>query len=116
MIVYNFDVWTLLGFLVQIALPLVIGVVSTKVTPENLKWTITAGITAVISLITSLLTAHDAHTSFDLFQAIITAVAGFLISVGTHFGVWTPTGIADKLLGLFRKDPAAPPAPTGGGK
>ena len=113
MIVYNFDVWTLLGFLVQIALPLAVGVVSTKVTSEKLKWTVTAAVTAVISLITSLLTAHDAHTSFDLFQAIVTAVAGFLISVGTHFGVWTPTGVTAKILGRFRKAPATPPAPGG---
>lgn len=114
MFVFQFDLWTLLGFLIQVGLPLGVAWLGTTSTPPSVKWTLTASVTALISLLTEAVTAHSSGQPFDLFQAGLTALAGLLISVASHFG-WTVSGINDKAL-QSRVKPDPTPTPDGGSK
>ena len=95
MFVFQFDLWTLIGFLVQVGLPLGVAWLATTSTPKSVQWTLTATVTALISLLTQAVAAHSSGQPFDLFQAGLTALAGLLISISSHFG-WTASGIAGK--------------------
>lgn len=109
------DIWTLLGFAVQFVLPLLVGLVTTKVTDSKIQALLLAGLSLVVSVASSALSAHAAGQAFDLVSAVLTALAGFITSVGAHFGLWKPTGAAAAVLGVLRKAPADPaPAPAPG--
>ena len=106
MFVFHFDLWTLIGFAVQCLLPLGVSWLATTSTPASVRWTLTATLTALISLLTAALSAHTSGATFDLFQAGLTALAGLLFSVAAHFG-WTTTGVTDKVLeSRVKTDPA----------
>ena len=109
MIVYHFDLWELVGFVAQILLPLGVAYVSTTATPKSVQWILTASLTALISLLTNALSAHSSGAPFDVFQAGLTALAGLLISVSSHFG-WTVSGVADKVLSARGRTKPADPA------
>jgi hypothetical protein len=100
MIVFHLDLWAGLGFIVQFILPLLVALVTTRVTSGNLKALLLGALTLLVSVVSSVLTAHDTGATLDLFQTILTALAGFVISVGGHFGLWKPTGLADILAAV----------------
>jgi hypothetical protein len=97
MFVFHFDIWILLGFLVQTVLPLGIGWLATTSTPASVRWTLTASLTALISLLTTALSAHASGAPFDVFQALLTTLTGLLLSVAAHFG-WSNTSLLDRVL------------------
>jgi hypothetical protein len=107
----HFDVWTALAFVLQFVLPLVVGLVTTKLTPGKDQFLLLAGLTAVVTLVTGALAAHDRNVPFDFVQGSLNAAAGFLVSVGSHFGIWRPSGATAALLAIGSR-PAAVAAPA----
>jgi hypothetical protein len=111
--VIHADVWILLGFVVQFILPLLVGLVTTKVTAPDVQAILLAGLTVVVSVASNALSAHANGQPFDLVAAGLQALAGFVVSVGAHFGLWKPTGAASAVLGRLRHAVAEPaPAPV----
>lgn len=107
------DIWILLGFVVQFILPLLVGLVTTKVTAPDVQAILLAGLTLVVSVASNALSAHASGQPFDVVAALLQALAGFVVSVGAHFGLWKPTGAASALLGKFRRAVVVPtPAPV----
>ncbi len=86
--------WMLIGLIVSTILPLVVGLVTTRVTSGGIKAVLLLALNAVIGFGTALLSAHDQGLGFDVLPAVYTWITFFLVGVGTHFGFWKPTGVS----------------------
>lgn len=86
------------GVVVQIILatimPVVVALVSTRVTKSNVRSWLLSGLTLATSLLTELGRSIATGTPFDIGIALLAAIPAFVISVSTYYGVWKPTGIA----------------------
>lgn len=84
----------IIGIIVSTLLPLLVGLVTTRVTDPGVK----AGLLAAFSAATGLLTELGSHlttqTPYDLGTGLLTALAAFLVGVGLHYGLYKPTGTA----------------------
>lgn len=100
MITFTLDPATVVQFAVAFVLPLLVGLVTTRVTHGGIKAVLLAGLTLVSSLLVELGESIVAGTVFDLGHALMLALPAFVVSVATHFGLWKPTGLADKAQGV----------------
>lgn len=90
-----FDTAQVLALVIGTVLPLVAGLVT--------RWNASAGARAitllVLAAITSFLTmwldAVNMDTALDIGAALLTVLGTFLVGVGVHFGLWSPTGASD---------------------
>lgn len=92
MILFNFDLAQLLSLLSAIVLPLVVGIVTTRITSPGTKAVLLAALSFAINLLAELATAIANGTQYDLGAALLTGLGTFLIAVGVHYGFWKPTG------------------------
>ena len=90
----TFDVsWPLvIGLLVSTILPLVVGLVTTRVTHSGVKATVLAALSAVTGLLTELGNALTAGTEYNLGTGLVFALGAFLVATGLHYGLLKPTG------------------------
>lgn len=82
----------LLTMLAGVILPLIVGLVTTRVTSAGLKAVLLAALALVSQLATELVASINAGTPYDLGTALILGLGTFLIATGTHYGFWKPTG------------------------
>jgi hypothetical protein len=108
----HFSFWAALAFGLQFLLPLVVGLITTRVTSSRDQFLLLASLTVLVTIATGAVSAHDAGTPFDVVQAVLNALAGFLVSVGTHFGIWKPTGLAGLLLAVGSRAVTPDPTPS----
>lgn len=94
MIVFHPTLLQGLTLLVSVILPIIVGLVTTKVTSANLKALALLGLALVTSLVTNWILAVQTGHPFDLWGALYTFGSVFLIGVASHFGLWKPTGVA----------------------
>ncbi len=89
---FTIDPALVVQLLISTVLPLLVGLVTTRVTDSSKK----AWLLAALSLVTSLLTELGQHiatgTTYDIGQGLLLALPTFLIAVGLHYGLWKPTG------------------------
>lgn len=83
-----------LTLLTAVVLPLLVGLVTTRITTANMKAILLLALALVTSLITAWIGAVQAGAAFDLWGALYTAGTIFIIAVASHFGLWKPTGVA----------------------
>lgn len=93
-IAFNLSGVQLLQLLVAVILPLVVGIVTTRVTSPGRKAVALLLLSVVSSLLTELLASAHAGTTYDLGAGLILALTSFLIGVGMHYGIWKPTGVS----------------------
>lgn len=91
-ITFNLDPALVIGLLVSTVLPLLVGLVTTRVTHGGLKAALLAGLALVTSLLTELGVAVTSGVTYDLGQGLLLAIPAFLIAVGMHYGLWKPVG------------------------
>lgn len=96
----------LVSTLISVVLPLVVGLVTKSSTPKDVKFVLLALLTAV----------NVAGTSFlggvtDPLTLAITAVSGLLVALGSHYGIYKPTGVTDVVQGAVVKDDPEPEYP-----
>ena len=84
----------LIGFLVATVLPLLVGLVTTRVTSPGVRAVLLAALSAATGLLSELGSALTHGTTYDMGQGLLVALAAFLVAVGMHFGLWKPTGAA----------------------
>lgn len=81
--------WLLLAQVgVATLLPLVVALVTTKMTPSSRKAVLLLALSALTSLLTQLVDALTTGAVFDLFAALVMAFVTFIVAVAMHFGVW----------------------------
>lgn len=96
MIQTTFDLAQILTLLAGIVLPLIVGLVTKVVTRPGVKAIILAALSVGINLIGELANALTTHSPYNLGTALVTGVGTFLVSVGLYYGLWKPTGVAQK--------------------
>lgn len=92
-IVFTLDPALVIQLLLAVILPIVVGLVTTRVTSGAKKAWLLAGLTLVTSLLTGLGDAVASNAPFDVGLALIAAIPAFAISVATYYGLWKPTGV-----------------------
>jgi hypothetical protein len=95
MFTFTLDPAMTIQLLVAVILPILVGLVTTRVTASSTKSWLLAGLTLVTSLLTQLGNAVAHHVTFDLGLALLTVIPAFAISVATYYGLWKPTGISN---------------------
>ena len=83
-----------ISLVIGVFLPLLVGLVTKKVTSERTKAVLLAALSAVSGFATEYAQSLGVGT-FDWYPALLTSLATFLMAVGLHYGFWKPTGAAD---------------------
>lgn len=102
----HFDLAQVISLLVGVVLPLITGLVTKTTTPAGVKAVILLALSALTTGVASFGDAVANGVQFDLGAAILTFLTTFLFGVGTHFGLWAPTGVAARLQAVG--SPATP--------
>lgn len=117
MIVYQVTVWAVLGLVIQVGLPVLIDLVTTEVTKDWVKTLLLSLLTIATTLLTGIQTAHDTGTTYDLGQAALTALGGFILSIAAYYKLWKKNrarpAVQNALVTAKAPDPEPlPPAPA----
>lgn len=96
MIEFTLDPAEVVRFVVAFVLPVLVGLVTKRVTHAGVKAVILAGLTLASTLLVELGESLVAGTVYDLGHALLLALPAFVVSVATHFGLWKPTGVSAK--------------------
>lgn len=101
----TFDVsWPLvIGLLVSTILPLIVGLVTTRVTHSGVKAVVLAALSAVTGLLTELGNALTAGTPYNLGTGLVFALTAFLVATGLHYGLLKPTGASGAVQSVGSK-------------
>lgn len=83
-----------LGLVISVVLPVLVGLVTTRVTNASVKAVLLLALTAATGFLTELAAPHDA--GYSVSSALILTVVSFGVGVLSHFGLWKPTGISLK--------------------
>ena len=111
MVMFHLDWLEILGPVVGILLPLLVGIITKASTTSAIKAILLAVLALVTNLVTGIFDALSTHTQYDLGAALILALGTFIVSVAAHFGFFQPTGItADLQNKVGPTDQVAPPA------
>lgn len=90
----NLDNAYWLGLLVSIALPVLVGLVTTRVTHAGVKAVLLLALSIATGFVTEYAGPHDAGYSVQ--TAAVLALVSFAVGVLAHFGLLKPTGIAGR--------------------
>lgn len=85
---------SVLTLIIGTVLPIVVGLITTRVTAAAVKAWLLAGLTLVTTVLQAMLLAAQSGIPFELGAILIAAVQQFIISVAIYYGLWKPTGIA----------------------
>lgn len=96
-----------LGLLVTVVLPMLVGLVTTRVTSAAVKAVILLLLTALNGFLVEL--SNHPH-GYSLGRAVISWIIYFAISVAMHFGLYKPTGMSAQAQ-AFGTRRAVEPAP-----
>lgn len=97
-VTFTLDPAVVVQLLVAFLLPVLVGLVTTRVTSSGRRAWLLAGLTLATSLLVELGRALAAGTTYDLGVALFAALPAFVVSVATHYGLWRPTGVSDVVL------------------
>lgn len=92
---YGLDVVQILTLVVATVLPVLVGLVTTRVTHPGAKGVLLACLSALTALGTEALAAAQTGTPYDLGRGLVMALGVWVVAVATHYGLWRPTGVAD---------------------
>jgi hypothetical protein len=95
-IIFNLSPAMVIGLLVYTILPIIVGLITTRVTSPGTKAVVLAAISALAGLLTELLNSINAGTAYDLGTGLLLALTAFLVATAMHFGLWKPTGTSAK--------------------
>ncbi len=104
MIAFTLDPLTVVQFTISFLLPVLVGLVTTRVTSGRWKAVLLAALTLVTSLLVELARAIGAGEVYDLGVALFNALPAFVIAVAGHFGLWKPTGVSEKAQSVLVTD------------
>lgn len=101
--VFDISLAHVLGLLLSVGLPLLVGLVTKTVTSSSTKAVLLAALAALTGLVSEWVAAVNAEVVFNIGSAALVALSAFLIGVGMHFGLFKPTGISARLQAVGSK-------------
>lgn len=99
-VAFTIDPALVVQLLLAFIMPVVVALVSTRVTKSNVRSWLLATLTVVTSLLTELGRSIATGTTFDVGIALLAALPAFVVSVSTYYGLWKPTGVAERVQGI----------------
>lgn len=102
-IVFSFSGWQVVGLLVSVILPVIVGLVTKTVTSGGTKAVLLALFAAIDGLGSQALAAHSNNVDYDLGQGLLLAFTAFVVAVAMHFGLWKPTLVSAKAQAIGPK-------------
>lgn len=103
-VTFGVDPLLIIQLVVSTVLPLLVGLVTTRLTPSSRQALLLAGLAILSSGLTELGESIAAGTAFDFGVWLVGAVGSFVVAVAVHYGYWKPTGVTDKALAAGRTD------------
>ncbi|MCI3246280.1 hypothetical protein [Streptomyces spinosisporus] len=97
----NLDSAYWLGLVASVVLPVLVGLVTTKVTHAGWKAVLLLALSTVNGFIVEYAGPHDA--GYSVGTAAVLALVSFGTGVLAHFGLWKPTGVSGKAQDSFVK-------------
>lgn len=97
---FTIDGWQVLDVCLSTLLPVLVGLVTTRVTRPGVQSALLAALSSGAGFGTEVLAAHTAHAPYDVSMGAVMTVVGFTVAVATHEGLLKPTGLAAVLNGL----------------
>jgi hypothetical protein len=82
-----------LGLAISVVLPVLVGLVTTRVTHAGTKAVLLLFLTALNGFLVELSSAGD---DYNVGSAVLLWAVSFATGVLSHFGLWKPTGVAAK--------------------
>lgn len=92
------DYWY--GLLIAFVLPVLVGLVTTRVTSAGRKAVLLLALTAVESFLVELAASGP---GWDVGDAAVLTLVNFVMAVAAHFGLWKPTGVSRRAQDAFVK-------------
>lgn len=83
----------IVGLLITLVLPVLVGLVTTRVTSACMKSVLLLLFTAVDGFLVELGNAGD---GYNVANGVFYAIVGFVTAVAVHYGLLKPTGISAK--------------------
>lgn len=93
-IAFTLDPAAVVQLFLSVVMPVVVGLITTRVTAAGTKAWLLAASTLATSLLVELGRVLVAGGVYDVGAALLLALPAFVVSVATHYGLWKPTGIA----------------------
>ncbi len=90
----TFDWIQAITWLVAVGLPLLVGLVTTRLTDSSVKVLLLAGLNTLTGLGSEALRTWADGGTFDAGQAVFTILTSLALAWGAYSNVWKPTGIA----------------------
>ncbi|MER7814570.1 hypothetical protein [Streptomyces sp. NPDC096153] len=98
----------IIGLLVTLVLPILVGLVTTRVTSAGAKAVLLLALAAINGFLVEL---GNAGPDYNVVNGVFYAAVAFVVAVAVHFGLLKPTGIAGKAQDSLRT--AGPSRSTG---
>jgi hypothetical protein len=97
----NLDKAYWLGLVVSVVLPVLVGLVTTRVTNSGWKAILLLALSTANGFLVELAGPHDA--GYSVGTAAVLALVSFATGVLAHFGFWKPVGVSAKAQDSFVK-------------
>lgn len=104
MFTFTLDTLVIVQMLIAVILPVLVGLVTTRLTSSAWKAWMLAGLTLLTSLLAGWATALSNAAVFDFGVALLAAIPQFVISVAVHYGLWKPTGVSSAVQNVLVTD------------
>lgn len=103
----------LLTLVIQVLLPLLVGLVTKRLHPAWLKAVLLVVLTLANQYFVGWLAAAQAGQHFNFVDYAWNVIFGYVVSVAAHYGFWVPTGVTAVAQSSLVKDgtTAAPSGP-----
>lgn len=92
----NLDAAYWLGLLISVALPVLVGLVTTRVTSAGTKGVLLLALSTLNGFLVELAEALNSGTTYDVGTAAVASLVSFGIGVLMHFGLYKPIGLSTK--------------------
>jgi hypothetical protein len=113
-IIWNVPPALVIGMLVSTVLPVLVGLVTTRVTHSGIQAILLAGLAAATGLLTELGNAIAQGVAFDMGTGLALALGSFIVAVALHYGFWKPTTVTAKAQAVL-VTPKVGPVPEDNG-
>lgn len=90
-----------LGLLTSVVLPVLVGLVTTRVTSAGLKAVLLLALSTASGFVVEYAGPHDA--GYSVGTAAVLALVSFGTGVLSHFGFWKPVGVSGRAQDSFVK-------------
>jgi len=112
MVAIDIDIITIINWVIAFGLPLLVGVITKRMSESLPKVLWLAGLNVVNSALGELARSLQEGTVWSLGSFLFTLMGALAVAYGAYSNVWKPTGAAARVQG-FKADSGAPVAPTG---